>query len=964
MSELKERFDSVPESELGQDQVLEWAKQTWGAEFERCVRVVATYVVNRRLALNGSQRWVYESIQGMPRDEADPLGDQALIDKISMLGSMRPAWSEYDTWVVFGKIKQLEAFELSERTTFEIPVIRDVTDRELLDVGDKSDWHYWNKHHRFLTKCFAPNGEEDGLARIAKIDSETDEILKQMRDPRSGDGEDFTTLGLVIGHVQSGKTANFMGLISKAVSIGYRFVIVLAGTKNDLRQQTQNRLDQELVGDDRFGRAARGVKFADWRSHEISRELLDWAIEGVATPPPAQAGGFWKFMTITGEEDFNPVGQMDFSQVFEQHNTLVVVVKKHAIKPADGADPHEYRGILGKLMEWIRRRSDQAYLPPTLIIDDEADQAGVNSGKIFDENGDELDPSTINGCLRTLVHDVYGEALGAEAQSRQVAFVGYTATPFANVFISNAVNDLYPKDFIVALDVPERYFGLEQYFGSETRDLFMNNCSEDEAQGERDELNDGFMAIGPKMFPERLRLAIFDFFFYCLVKEFRGLEQEKTMMIHTSRLNAEQKVIHDKLERYRDELLKGSISLRDEIEAAWPEFNRRAEDIRAQLSLDALKYPWPDWTVQDLEEKVRELLADKLHIKLVNGPNDRLDYSRDHLDHVIAIGGDILSRGLTLEGLAVSYYLRKSNNYDTLLQMARWFGYRVGYEDLIRVYTSQGISDSFEHLLLVEEDLREEIRTYARDGSTPADFAPRVRAHQRMIPSGRMGVATRVAFSNKLAQTHLIDSTDVALRANYDAVHGFVSDLIARHGDPLELPGGAKKEFRSVPIDEILGGFLEKFTYGTHGSRGWGKDELLSYIERHRNDGLATMDVRLSGKQDLNPGGKAEAFAHGGKSFEVNPVTRGNIRNKENPIPGYVRFGAISDPSDFRGGNPNRPMLALYFVDSENSKYEVDGEEKRVFDDAIDFNPVVFALDFPDSGESEYYQQIFTNNAN
>jgi len=267
-------------------------------------------------------------------------------------------------------------------------------------------------------------------------------------------------------------------------------------------------------------------------------------------------------------------------------------------------------------------------------------------------------------------------------------------------------------------------------------------------------------------------------------------------------------------------------------------------------------------------------------------------------------------------------------------------------------------------LLLVEEDLREEIRTYARDGSTPADFAPRVRAHQRMIPSGRMGVAARVAFSNKLAQTHLIDSTDAALRSNHNAVHGFISGLLERRGDPLELGQGAKREFRSVPIDEVLDGFLEKFIYGTHGSRGWGKDELLSYIERHRNGGLATMGVRLSGKQDLNAGGQAEVFSHGGKTLRLNPVTRGNIRNKENPIDGYVRFGAISDPSDFRGGKPDRPLLALYFVDSVNSKFEVKGEEKRVFDDNIDFNPVVFALDFPDSGESEYYQQIFTNNAN
>jgi hypothetical protein len=963
--QLKFYLDSL-DGMFGQTEVIKAAIRLIDNETER-FHASALEILNRRINLTEDQKAVIKSVESrLDRMASDTdFNDRLLLDEIDksieFLGVSRDV--ELTKMIALGKFKQKYLLSSSRRTQFVIPAIVDIANAPLLDFtdSDKKNWHYWNKLRSFLEEKYVkPGQEEKGLDLIAQIDKQTDKILRYLKDPRTPypadpSKRDFTVNGLVIGHVQSGKTANFMGLISKSVSIGYRFIIILSGTKNDLRNQTQNRLDQELSGIDRFGLKARGVKFAEWESKAALDELLEWSIDGIQTPAPARAESFWRYNTMTTATDFEyNAGTPNFSDVFENHNVVVVVVKKNANKPSNGDPEHAFKGVLGKLNQWIMERRDKTFLPPTLIIDDEADQASVDAKA----SKEELEkqgylPSSINGCLQTLVRDIYGEKLSPDATTRQLAFVGYTATPFANVFMSAKHDCLYPKDFIVALNAPLNYFGMEKYYGEITRVLFVKNCDEDQAEKERKHLINQMLISPPipphAIIPERLINAFHDFLFYCVIKDFRNLKQEKTMMVHSSQRIEEQEVIYKKLIGYKN-ALETQIQSLGCLAEYWPtvkkqyeDYSRLASNIRTSLQLTHL---WPAWSDEELKNKLIDVLA-KVQFKLVNGPNDSLDYTREQLDYVVAVGGNILSRGITLEGLAVSFYLRKANNYDSLLQMARWFGYRDGYEDLLRVYTAQAITDAFEHLLLVEEDLREEIKSYERDGIKPSDFAPAVRAHMKMRPSGRMGVASRqTSYSGQVIQTFVLDVKKSSILSNNSLAHSFVQDLMKHY--PIER-NGSKAYFKSVDSQKAIDFFLKDYSYGFKDNRGIRRDEVLAYMNEMKSKwNMEKIDVVLSGPQSMKPGAAAENLANG--QILINPVVRKNARSKDlqNEI---IFFGVVSDPTDFINIDTN-PVLALYFIDKINS---VDSE--KGFDAVQDVNPVVFAMGFPNYGDSEYWRQ-------
>ena len=963
--QLKSFLDSLV-GMFGQAEVMEAANRMIDNVNER-YQSAALEILNRRINLTEDQKAVIKSVESRldRMDSSTDFTDNLLLDEIDksidFLGVSKE--DELIRMISLGKFKQKYLLSSSRRTQFVINAIVDIANEPFLDFtdADKKNWHYWKKLQAFLEdKYVKPGSEEKGLELIAQIDKQTDKVLKYLKDPRKPypselNKRNFTVNGLVIGHVQSGKTANFMGLISKSASIGYRFIIILSGTKNDLTNQTQNRFDQELSGIDRYGLRTRGVRFADWESKTALDDILEWSIEGVPAPAPARAESFWRYNTMTTATDFEyNAGTPNFTDVFENHNVVVVVVKKNANKPANGDPDYAYKGVLGKLNQWIMERRDKTFLPPTLIIDDEADQASVdgNASKEKLEEAGYL-PSTINGCIQTLVRDIYGEKLSPDTVARQISFVGYTATPFANVFMSAEYDCLYPKDFIVALNAPLNYFGMDKYYGENTRDLFVKNCDEDQASKERKHLVNQRM-ISPPMephhvIPERLINAFHDYLFYCVIKDFRNIRQEKTMMVHSSHKIDEQQTVYNKLLSYKNALETQLLAMGCKAEYwrilfdQFEDFTKLASEIRKNLNLT---HSWPNWNEEELKNKLIDILA-RIQFKQVNGPNDSLDYTREHLDYVVAVGGNILSRGLTLEGLAVSYYLRKSNNYDSLLQMARWFGYRDGYEDLIRVYTAQNISDAFEHLLQVEAELREEIKSYERDGMKPSDFAPAVRAHMKMRPSGRMGVASRqTSYSGQVIQTFIMDVSERAILSNNLLAHTFVKELANNY--TLQRTR-SKVQFKNVEIQWVIDYFLKDYIYGYQNNRGIRKEEVLDYIEKMKGSGkMNKIDVVLSGPQTMKSGAAAENMANG--QIIINPVVRKNARSKDqnNEI---IFFGVVSDPTDFNNIGSN-PVLALYFIDKINS---VDAE--KGFDTPQKVNPVAFAMGFPNFGDSEYWRQ-------
>jgi hypothetical protein len=470
---------------------------------------------------------------------------------------------------------------------------------------------------------------------------------------------EFRTRGLVVGHVQSGKTTNYTGVIAKAADRGYRLIIVLAGIHNQLRRQTQERLQRHL-----------------------------WA--------PNKAD--WHLLTPV-DRDFHPTSPAPAYFQKKNEQRVLCVVKKNA-------------SILRKLIRWLRSASKELEHIPALVIDDEADQATVAT-------------KTINPLLLELL-----DALP------RVAYVGYTATPFANLLINPAGEDLYPKDFIVDLPKPTDHQGPEVIFGREPLDgedpsevpdgYDMVRMVPDEEiplvrPASRDEI-DGF---APRITGE-LKKAVIYFWLATAARRARGSRDHSTMLIHTSLNVAVHESFRPGLIALRDRTLE---RLRSEDAPLWSDLESQWTEETSRV--DAAEFG--ETTVPF--SSVREHLIDVVEATTVVLDNsrseDRLDYSGEPVV-AIAVGGNTLSRGLTLEGLVVSYFVRAATAYDTLMQMGRWFGYRRGYADLPRIWMTRELRDWFRFLAGIEAEIRVDIERYMTGEETPLTFGVRIQDHPTM----------------------------------------------------------------------------------------------------------------------------------------------------------------------------------------------------------------------------------------
>ena len=593
---------------------------------------------------------------------------------------------------------------------------------------------------------------------VRSVDRTTDIVLAALENP-VGDF-DFKTRGLIVGYVQSGKTANYSALIAKAADNGYRLIIVLSGIHNSLRQQTQRRLTAELVG------------------------LEDGRAVGVGPPPAERQWHTFTSSLLNG--DFNP-GLASATALFGP-NPVLIVAKK-------------WVSVLTQMIDWFNRaQRDLVESIPTLIIDDEADQASVNTGgdRPPDADGDdaeahEVAPSRTNELIRRLVNRFH-----------RVAYVAYTATPFANILIDpNAVDtrageDLYPRSFIIALPKPPEYFGAEEIFGLAQDGDGSGPAGLDVIR----RVDDADIALlvparradvdtfEPEL-PQSLVAAIEDFILAGSARIQRGDGPEAaTMLVHTSYRRSIQ-----------GRLTEAVVLTVDRMREHWRYFrsrglearlrNRWEEDFRrVTRSIDAPR----ECEFDELIEPI-SVFFEQLQVRQINsGSLDELDYEREPSLKVIVIGGNRLSRGLTLEGLLVSYYVRAAGNYDTLMQMGRWFGYRNRYVDLTRIYTTERLEQWFRDLATVELEVREDIRRYELEGLTPLEFGVRIRRHPAMMVTSPLKMqharTLEVSFSGTLRQTinFPFDDTDW-LRRNLELTRQFLSSLGApdhwRPGQPM-----------------------------------------------------------------------------------------------------------------------------------------------------------------------------------
>jgi len=609
--------------------------------------------------------------------------------------------------------------------------------KEWFQNWDPSAGYYWLRLRAYLLDRVGRTQPE-----VASLDDSTDKVLSHLEDPRSGGPNEFQTRGLVLGHVQSGKTANYSALIAKAADLGYKLVIVLSGIDNGLRQQTQRRLDKEL-----------GLR----------------RNEGVGEPEP---GRRWIGLTTADlGGDFQPgtVGH----NVLQGNEHVLAVIKKNA-------------SVLRRFIEWIREGAPPEL--PVLVVDDEADQASINTGgnRVPRDEGDppedEIEPSVINGLIRSLLRSF-----------RRVGYVAYTATPFANILIDHlAIDnevwlDLYPRDFIVTLPRMPGYVGAERLFGRAALpgddsdgiqgiDVVRNVSESDRAcvvpgPGQAD-------IFEPQMC-DSLRDAFYDFVLSIAARRQRtGSDHPASMLIHTSHRTSIQNQMGE-LAREHVSILRqrwryDRDSIRPLLMARWENDFRPvivATDLRRDVPFTAI------------EEHIDHLFRDPLPVIVLNSSSqDILDYEAEPNLKAVLIGGNRLSRGLTLEGLLVSYYVRNAGAFDTLLQMGRWFGYRESYVDLTRLWTTDELEDRFASVALAEEELRREADRYEREHLTPLDFGPKIRAHPAMLvtAANKMGAARQITqnYAGHLLQTITFRLEDKPwLERNLEATRVFLGAL-------------------------------------------------------------------------------------------------------------------------------------------------------------------------------------------
>lgn len=810
----------------------------------------------------------------------------------------------------------LEMYEIYQ-STFTIP-----KSTVMLGSGSKN-WfskinpgyrYYWPRYKRYLEEY-----KKWELDTVESINESTDKILRSIGDPNSL--EDFDVRGLVLGYVQSGKTANFTGLINKAFDVGYKLVIVLAGMHNDLRSQTQIRLEEEVVGSiDRNTDEKIGVA----KIRNDGQLVVTWT-------------------TVDNDVSISDAGKR---HNFGVPNLLVVKKNKDVLD-----------ALKEILFQSIRLSSKNSNVP-VLIIDDEADQASIDTSN---PNKNE-DPKAINRLIREILE-----------LFKKKSYVGYTATPFANLLIrtdsqhDTAGKDLYPKDFVVALPKPKGYCGPAEYFNvtgylEDDKPLFIRDLKQEDL----DLFNSMKKTKDAEKFikvPESMREAILAFLIAIAVRNLRGQTgKHNSMLIHTSRFTDTQGAMKEVIERYYQEVSNEILYNSDSKYIDCLEEIYLKDHVPVQQEYNSASKVF-EWRIVLKEIKA---IVSKVRIMEINGNSgEALEYQtyKDVGLNVIAIGGDKLSRGLTLEGLSVSYYYRSTNMYDTLMQMGRWFGFRTGYMDLCRIYTSKTIADYFEHMAFVMVELRKQFDYVANNENiTPEEYAIKMLDHEKMMVTSlvKMRSAERLfSHSGMMRQTRIFDAKksvfEKNMKATVDLINSIEQPFNIKHGDTTY------HIVNDVPSELIIK-FLMEYQTATSVNKVNSKD-IATFVRRmnEQNELMKFNVVVVDGTESTLKSKKAKE-----KGIEKFPVNLGRINlnsavlralnKKVNGDSDTVDIGALvasnqqySDLEDDsqEERNKNNPALYIYPLHPNIKGFkrlEYDFNEKLV--------PVGFAFSFPEVNES------------
>ena len=552
------------------------------------------------------------------------------------------------------------------------------------------DFAHWDAYREML----------ESKGRAMTIVDANEEVINNILD-FSGDPTTpgkWSRKGLVMGNVQSGKTQNYLGLINKAIDCGYKTIILLGGHLNDLRRQTQERVDEGVLGQE-------SRHLAEARAGRSERIGV-----GLIRDNDINSG-----TTTLGDFNKNFADRCQFKL---GSNIVIFTIKKHT-------------GVMERLYDWIQNihyldpEQDKKLDGPLLLIDDEADYASINTKHHREE------VTRTNEFIRKLL-----------TLFHRNTYVGYTATPFANIFIDPDdasyadEDDIFPSDFMIRIPVPDNYMGQNYFFGQGLSEVQEEGGSDSDQNSPTIPIYDHQPVYRLKKdkevseVPESLKEAVRAFLLVIAIRSLRGEKYaHNTMLVNISHLKVHQNQLERLLANYHRDVLNAleSFAGLGIVEARKSDILKKMEDTFHKVFSVAEEY-------EDIFSRL-VTSAQRVKVWAINQSSRKDDRDLDYSKHsefglcAIVIGGHKLSRGLTLEGLSISYFARNSKAYDTLMQMCRWFGYRPNYEDLCRVYLPEESIEWYSFISTAIRELYQELELMARKEARPREFGLKVREH-------------------------------------------------------------------------------------------------------------------------------------------------------------------------------------------------------------------------------------------
>lgn len=774
---------------------------------------------------------------------------------------------------------------------------------------------FWNRYKLYLRHQGWNN------AVLNEMDDATDAIMDLLGNPAQKDG--FNRRGLCIGEVQSGKTSNYIALINKAADAGYKVIILLTGVMEKLRAQTQERVDKGFTGtdSDAFLKQQKGTE-RKVGVGKYDKESVAWSVTSISS-------------------DFKQKTASSLIPHLDKINVPIIFVMK------------KNRSVLHNLSQWLELADAGIIDVPMLLIDDEADNASINT-----HNAD-TDPTAINKAIRELLN-----------KFSKSNYLGFTATPYANIFIDPETDDdmfnedLFPKDFIYCLPSPSNYIGPDAVFSSEGKyQNMLHNNDDCEDYVPMKHKKDFFP--NPQM-PESLETAICSFLLINVIRDLRGNKKaHRTMMINLSRFIAVQdrvrRQVSSLVKEYQDAIqnyyLCGNKALQ------YPEFQNLKRVFENYFS----GCPGSDGKTPITWDEVQKNLKNAvmpIKVASVNGGNAvrilNYDNYADTGLRLIAVGGLSLSRGLTLEGLCVSYFHRNSKMYDTLMQMGRWFGYRNGYDDLFQIWMPDTAVDWYRQITEATDELKEKIQMMRDQNRTPKEFGLCVRQDRgALLVTARNKMKTAKTYvqainlSGEVIETAYLPSGRIENLTNLKATEKFLECLKLNYHPAeeknLALKGvlqfknvyweyiqqflqeyhchNANRTFRNEDIENALFPEPKKFTEWdvAVANKGYANEIQIAGMKirpakRSFRYNRAIRALQISGKNSRL--GSKNMSAAGLTEEQVDAVSKKFNKEKN----------SLSGTSYFRAGLERNPLLIIYPVVLQPGRNNPDKDTQEILD--------------------------------